>query len=145
MTSPEPVDPEATAVRGSIINAQSVGDGRNLWTVRLVLPPGAEFPYWTRPGPTVVQIESGKLALTAVTGSVDLTFGTDPITRTRNTKGFEHLLSPGDTASYGQGVQQSVRNPVTVPTSIIVTMISPDDEEPFQGLWTSQGWPVVLD
>jgi len=144
MIAQETVDPAATAVLGSIINAQYIGDGRNLWTVRLVLPPGAEFPYWTRPGPTVVQIESGKLALTAVTGSVELTFGADPITRTKNTKGVEYLLSPGDTAAYGQGVQQSVRNPVTVPTSIIVTMISPADDKPFQGLWTSQGWPVTF-
>lgn len=136
---------EQPVIRASLLSALPLGDGRNFWTVRLVLPPGSEFPYWTRPGPTIVQIEAGKLALTAVTGNVDLTFGTGEVVRETSAKGREYLLAAGDTASFTQGVQQSIRNPVTMPTAIVVTMISPDSELPFNGLWTSQGWQVVYD
>jgi hypothetical protein len=145
MSATPVANPDPITVRGTILHAQAVDTERNLWTVRLVLPPGAEFPYWTRPGPTVLQVETGKVALTAVTGRVELTFGIDPVIREEHRKGAEYLLAPGDTASFGQGVQQSIRNPVTMPTVIIVTMISPRTETPFKGLVTSQGWRVVIE
>lgn len=145
MMSTPVADTAPILIRGTVLHAQTVDDERNLWTARLILPPGAEFPYWTRPGPTVIQIETGKLALTAVTGRVALTFGRDNLVREENRKGVEYLLSPGDTASFGAGVQQSIRNPVTVSTTIVVTMISPRTEIPFKGLVSAQGWPIVIE
>lgn len=137
--------PDEIAVRGMVLNTQPVDAERNLWTVRLTLPPGAGLPFWTRPGPTVVYVESGVLGFTAVTGAVDLTLGQFPVEHRRNVRGVEYLLNPGETASFGPGVQQSIRNPVTRETSIVVTMISPRSETPFSGLWTSEGYPVIVE
>jgi hypothetical protein len=64
--------------------------------------------------------------------------------RQRATTGVELLLRPGDTASFGPGVQQSIRNPVTEDTVLIITMISNKEHVPFDGLWTSEGYPIIV-
>ena len=36
-------------------------------------------------------------------------------------------------------------NPVLTPTAIIVTMIAASDVTPYDGLWTSEGYPIQID
>ena len=54
-------------------------------------------------------------------------------------------LAPGDTVSFSQGVQHSMYNPVLIPTAIIVTMIADSTVVPYDGLWTSEGYPIQID
>jgi hypothetical protein len=89
-------------------------------------------------------VERGAIGFTSVTGNVDLTLGITPMQRQRAATGAEYLLRPGDTASYGPGVQQSIRNPVTEDTILIISMISAKALIPFDGLWTSEGYPIIV-
>jgi quercetin dioxygenase-like cupin family protein len=131
-------------VRGTILSTHAVDADRNLWTIRLSLPPGAGLPFWTRPSLITMLVEQGVIGFTAVTGNVELTLGRDPMRRERAMTGAEYLLRPGDTASYGPGVQQSIRNPVTEDTVLIISMISSSKTIPFDGLWTSEGYPIIV-
>lgn len=136
--------PARTEVRGTVLNAHPLDNERNLWTIRLMLPPGAGLPFWTRPSLITMYVESGAIGFTSVTGNVDLTLGITPMQRQRAATGAEYLLRPGDTASYGPGVQQSIRNPVTEDTVLIISMISAKEPMPFDGLWTSEGYPIIV-
>jgi hypothetical protein len=42
-------------------------------------------------------------------------------------------------------VQHSMYNPVLTPTAIIVTMIAANDVVPYDGLWTSEGYPIHIE
>lgn len=137
-------EPDAIIVRGSIVTKHPLDSERTLWTIRLQMPPGGGLPFWTNPGLTVIYIESGAIGFTAVTGNVWLTSGIDPMTKERAFTGAEYLLKPGDTASFGPGAQQSIRNPVTATSSFLLTMVTPHGATPYEGLATSEGYRIVF-
>jgi quercetin dioxygenase-like cupin family protein len=132
-------------VWGNVLTTHSLDSERNLWVIRLILPPGAELPYWTRPSLTTIYVESGLLVFTGVTGIVRLSRGVNPVEHTTTVTGQPTKLAPGDTVSFSQGVQHSMYNPVLTPTAIIVTMIAASAVVPYDGLWTSEGYPIQID
>jgi quercetin dioxygenase-like cupin family protein len=134
-----------TIVWGNVLSTHGVDETRSLWIIRLVLPPGAELPYWTRTGLTTLYVESGMLMFTGVTGVVRLSRGVNPVEHTTTVTGQPTRLNPGDTVSFSQGVQHSLYNPVLSPTAIIVTMIAANDVVPYNGLWTSEGYPIRVE
>jgi hypothetical protein len=94
---------------------------------------------------TTIYVESGTLGFTAVTGNVNLSLGTNPAVSERAFTGQEYLLQPGDAALFGTGVMQSIRNPITEITTILVTMIAPNGSAPYNGLSTSEGYVIRVD
>ncbi|MGH2551312.1 MAG: hypothetical protein ACRDHN_18140 [Thermomicrobiales bacterium] len=135
---------EAILVRGTIVSKHPIDTERTLWTIRLQMPPGGGLPFWTNPGLTVIYVESGAIGFTAVTGNVWLTSGTESIVKERAFTGAEYLLKPGDTASFGPSAQQSIRNPITRPSIFMLTMVTPKGATPYDGLTTSEGYPIVF-
>lgn len=136
------IDSGTVVVRGAVVTKQAIDRERMLWTLRLQMPPGGGLPFWTNPGLTVLYVESGAIGFTSVTGTVLLTTGLDVPERAQALTGAEYLLRPGDTASFGPGTQQSLRNPVTQTTSLLLTMIGPRDARPYADLVTSEGYPI---
>jgi quercetin dioxygenase-like cupin family protein len=132
-------------VHGAVLTTYTMDPDRTMWMIRLVLPPGAELPYWTLTGSTTIYVESGLLNFTAVTGTVRWTRGIDPVERTAVVTGQPTNLRPGDTVSFNLGAQHSMYNPILEPTSIVITMVGAGDAVPYDGLWTSEGYPIEVE
>ena len=143
--SPDATPDSTPVVWGSVLASNVVSDGESLWIIRLILPPGAELPHWTRLGLTTMYVESGVLQFTGVTGNAHLTRGIQPVEHTFTRTGEFTRMEEGDSVTVNRGIQHSLFNPVDRPTSIIVTTFAPSDVVPFDGLWTSEGYPITVE
>jgi quercetin dioxygenase-like cupin family protein len=137
--------PDQIVVQGYVLAASEIAPGRSQWVIRLILPPGAETPHWTRLDATTMYVESGLLQFTGVTGNGLLTRGVHPVERSLTTTGTPVQLKPGDTVTVNRGIQHSVFNPVDRPTSIVITTIAPSNSVPYDGLWTAEGYPITIE
>jgi mannose-6-phosphate isomerase-like protein (cupin superfamily) len=135
---------EEIVVQGYVLASSEIAPGRSQWVIRLILPPGAETPHWTRHDATTMYVESGMLQFTGVTGNGLLTRGIQPVERSLTVTGIPVNLLPGDTVTVNRGIQHSIFNPVDQPTAIIVTTIGPGNTIPFDGLWTAEGYPFII-
>lgn len=132
-------------VQGYVLANNRLNDTEILWTIRLSLPPGTELPHWVRPKFTTIYVESGVLVFTGVTGQANLTRGTGPVTHEASITGEFTRLNAGDMATVNQGIQHSLFNPVTQPTVLIISTIATDERIPFDGLWSAEGYPIVIE
>lgn len=132
-------------LRGYVLASNPVRDGEHLWIIRLILPPGAELPHWTRLGLTTMYVESGVLQFTGVTGNADLTRGIHPVERSRTRTGEFTRMKAGDSVTVNRGIQHSLFNPVDDPTLILITTLAPQDVIPFDGLHTAEGYPIIIE
>lgn len=138
--------PEAgIVVHGSVLAKTQVAEGQSQWVIRLILPPGAESPHWTRLDATTIYVETGMLQFTGVTGNGLLTHGIHPLERSLSRTGVPVQLGPGETVTVNRGIQHSIFNPVDRPTSIIVVTIAPSGTVPYDGLWTAEGYPIIVE
>ncbi len=141
--------PEASSypelVRGYVLANNRLSDSDTLWTIRLSLPPGTELPHWTRPNFTTIYVESGVLIFTGVTGRAHLTRGVVPVEHGSTNTGEFTRLEAGDTVSVNRGIQHSLFNPVTQPTVLIISTVASDGKIPFDGLWSAEGLPIVVE
>jgi quercetin dioxygenase-like cupin family protein len=128
-------------VPAEIIVSRPIAGDLVLWTIRVQLPSGGGFPYWTFHDVTTIAVLSGKIGFTAVTGSATVIIGSE---RRSSFAGQEYLLSAGDIVVIGVGVQQSLRNPLTDDSVYLLTTMLPAGKTPFEGLPTSEGLVVEL-
>lgn len=144
--SRNPTNPDNSPILwGSVLASNPLPEGDHLWIIRLILPPGAELPHWTRLGLTTMYVESGALQFTGVTGNAALTRGIHPVEHTSTRTGEFTRLDAGDSVTVHRGIQHSLYNPVDRPTSLIVTTVAPATPVPFHGLQTAEGYPIIIE
>lgn len=136
---------QSEIVQGYVLAKNRLSEDEVLWTLRLSLPPGTELPHWTRPNFTTIYVESGVLIFTGVTGNANLTRGVDPVEYGSSRTGEFTRLEAGDTATVNRGIQHSLFNPVTQNTILIITTIEPDGKPPYHGLWSAEGYSIVVE
>lgn len=132
-------------VQGYVLAKNRVSETEFLWSIRLSLPPGTELPHWVRPNFTTIYVESGVLIFTGVTGNANLTRGIDPVEHDFARTGEFTRLEAGDSVTVNRGIQHSLFNPVTQPTTLIISTIASDEKIPYDGLWSAEGYPIVVE
>lgn len=143
-STPE-VSPNQEIVQGYVLATNPLSETDSLWTIRLTLPPGTELPHWTRLHFTTIYVESGVLIFTGVTGNAHLTRGTNPVEHGSTNTGEFTRLNTHDMVTVNKGIQHSLFNPITQPTVLIITTITSDEKIPFDGLWSAEGYPIVVE
>ena len=143
----------AAGVTVEVLGAAPPAPGQVQTLLRLTFEPGAALPLHANPGATIAFVESGALALTAVTGVAEVTRVLDPgdpaglppatpgpgtpppATPTLETEavvvGAEADLVAGESLAFGPDLIHGFRNDGDEPAVLLLTGLYDDDAVPF--------------